>query len=115
VGWLAADAGVVHRQVQAAEVVHRGLDHALHRRRIGHVHLQCQGPPTQRAGHCAGAGQIMVGHRHLGAFAGQPAAHRRTDARCATGDDGDLSVERIHGAAPVCGCRHRPSHGVSAY
>ncbi len=107
----AADADVVVEEVEPAEAVERGGDHAAALGVVGEVGLmRGRGAAFRRDhGHRAlGQGQVAVDDQHAGAGPGQqdrrrPAVADAVAGSAASGDDGDLAGQ----AGIVCGSRLR--------
>src|SRR6185503_9934809 len=87
------DAGARHRDAQRTELPGR-RDRRLDLRGVGHVRLGERG--AELAGERLAARFIAIDDQDLGTTRGQPARRRRAEARGATRDECDRSVE-LHG------------------
>ena len=96
------DAGVVHEDVDAAELGHRLRDHGLDLRRVDNVGLETDRPLACRLGNRCGRlrGTVPVGVRegHIGTVVCEP----MTDAGAVT-------------SSPTCDQRHPSSQKSHAY
>lgn len=100
------DAGIVHHDIDLAELFGDGVKDLSHRVGISHVELPGGGGATLCLDVFAnrlGITVVDVGHGDTRALAGQAQACGLADAIAATGDDAGFSLEAFHGVAlSVC-------------
>ena len=92
---------VVEQNVEFAEAVDRGLEHALDMLVIRDIDGALFSGPAGGAdvrGGALGAVAVQVGHEHGGAFTREGQRGRGANARAGTGDDGDQALETAHPA-----------------
>ena len=91
------DAGVVHQDVDAAELRRRALDRAAHGVGVGAVGLDGDACTPRARAACRRLVRLVgladVGQRHVGAFPRQALDDGRADAAAAAGDQGSLVLQ----------------------
>ena len=110
------DPGVVHHDVEAAELLHRGVDEALQVLDLAHVGVDADGLAAQRDDLLFELlRRVLVADvvdDDVRAVLGEGEHDRLADPGVASGDDGDLAFEQRHGFLSGAGAwpTHR-SHG----